>query len=881
MIFIVLNLILTAFLIGETVYVDRVEGKKFDGTNPAITNVLLLAVSTGLFTLFYCVRGMVTPSLFTLLMRVCLMIEGCMLVNIAFCFPYYAWKYSSGILYLIKFAFYVLVGFFVFFKFKSVTISPEAGIVIESEKLFQGSYGELFGWTWENLFDAVFRYIMPFIGCLSMLIKNEMNANRLDRHKGIVYTVALVSMWVLIAGLKIVSRINPAYALLHYYIYVPLLLLLPYTSWLTQAPGGRGVISFSIKAVFLYFIPSVLVGIAFMWIFHLANDYGAALAVVGIIVMLAVVFVGRFAVKPLVKIGQKFRHSSDYEQAFEQDLASIDYSGEMDAIANNMYQIFNKHVESTSMAVYINGGNNTFECAYTSNGKKLKIDEYEQMFESLLNIGKNVVIYNEVESLHALSGIKRSLEKFFKLTAADAMFVLNEGRDVHGIILLGAKPNNDHYKEYDLNAFTKLYSYFFVFGYYMRNISNKEIIGTVNRELKMSSQIISSIQENMDLVKNPKMDAGCVMIPAHNIGGEFVDMIRLTDTRHLFVVGDLSGKGIAASMSMVILKAIIRAYLAETHDFKQLVVKINQFVRNNLQKGTIFAGMFAIVNFENDTLYYINCGIPAIFLYTEVYNNVIEIQGSGHILGFVKDISPYISVKQMKLHKNDLVFTCTDGLIESHSLRGEQFGKDRIQRSMVANAMYPASRMARFAYDELVHFMSHEMEDDVSVLVMKYLKDNESEKESEKESENGGVEAAAAETEQNPEPKLESETDAESELETETEGNAGSGLESALENSPENNLENSFETAAGENENSVVEEEVPSFDLPDMPDISSEISAEEISGKPDETETESSFEESSGTSESLESSESDGDSSLPDFDSEDFDIDNLLSGLDE
>ena len=291
------------------------------------------------------------------------------------------------------------------------------------------------------------------------------------------------------------------------------------------------------------------------------------------------------------------------------------------------------------------------------------------------------------------------------------------------------KAGNDHYKEYDLSIFTKLYSYFFVFGYYMRNISNKEIIGTVNRELRMSAQIITSIQENMDAVKNPRLDAGCIMVPAHNIGGEFVDMIRLTDSRHLFVMGDLSGKGIAASMSMVILKAIIRAYLEETHDFKQLVVKVNKFIRYNLQKGTIFAGMFAIINFENDTMYYINCGIPAMFLYTEAYNNVIEIQGSGHILGFVNDISPYISVKQIKLHKNDIVLACTDGLIESHSLRGEQFGKDRIQRLMVANAMYPAQRMAQFEHDELMRFMSHEMEDDVSVLVMKYLSSIESEKE--------------------------------------------------------------------------------------------------------------------------------------------------------
>ena len=210
------------------------------------------------------------------------------------------------------------------------------------------------------------------------------------------------------------------------------------------------------------------------------------------------------------------------------------------------------------------------------------------------------------------------------------------------------------------------------------------------------------------------------MVPARNIGGEFIDMIRLTENRHLFVVGDMSGKGIAASMNMVILKSIIRTYLAETHDFKQLVIKINSFIRDSLNKGTIFAGLFALIDFETDTMYYINCGIPALMLYTQVYNNVIEIQGSGHILGFVKDISPYITVKTTKLSRGDIILACTDGLVQSHSLRGEQFGKERIQQCILDNSTYPAQRMAQFTFDSLIKFMSKEMEDDVSILVLKY-----------------------------------------------------------------------------------------------------------------------------------------------------------------
>ena len=90
------------------------------------------------------------------------------------------------------------------------------------------------------------------------------------------------------------------------------------------------------------------------------------------------------------------------------------------------------------------------------------------------------------------------------------------------------------------------------------------------------------------------------------------------------------------------------------------------------------------------------------------------------MLGFVKDISPFISVKTTKLNRGDIILACTDGLIQSHSLRGEQFGKERVQQAMLDNSTYPAQRMAQFTFDGLLKFMSKEMEDDVSILILKY-----------------------------------------------------------------------------------------------------------------------------------------------------------------
>ena len=99
--------------------------------------------------------------------------------------------------------------------------------------------------------------------------------------------------------------------------------------------------------------------------------------------------------------------------------------------------------------------------------------------------------------------------------------------------------------------------------------------------------------------------------------------------------------------------------------------------------------------------------------------------------------------RSTKLNRGDVILACTDGLVQSHSLRGEQFGKERIQQCILDNSTYPAQRMTQFTFDSLIKFMSKEMEDDVSILVLKYETSREFNDEDEEEE--AGVEEAAGE----------------------------------------------------------------------------------------------------------------------------------------
>ena len=718
MIFILLNCIVLLCFVYLTYYIDKKGVFIGNVGNTLLVPLLFACIEIFLYILVMIFRDKWIDSFLEQLIKILLCVDGIFFVSFSYGLIGVSTRITKFLPRLIQWFLYGFVIYIVFFRFKNISINTDLSMHIESDRIFSGDVNTFFPWDWIFIYKALYKYALPGTAFLFLMVFQERKGSTLQKYQCLVVAEGIVLMWVLNFFFNYLGSVRPSFNSLYMYAYLAMYVLVVIGLSKTSVPSVKAYIATLFKNSISYILPAVAIGLAVMFLQPEGNFYIASFLLLFIVVSTVMVLFALF-MSDLLSNNSRL-YTADYGPALEKQLAKIDYSVEMDVITSKMYDIFRRHVESSSVNVYILNNKNMLETAYSSNGFTTTIPINTTMFETLLNVGRSVVCWSQVGNVHDLSTIEDQLTKFFDETKSDAMFILNEGHNILGLITLGKKVSGDHYKEYDYNIFLKLYSYFFVFGYYMRNISNKEIISVVNREIKMSSQIITSIQENIDHVKNPKIDTGYLMVPARNIGGEFIDMIRLTDTRHLFVVGDMSGKGIAASMNMVILKSIIRTYLAETHDFKELVIKINSFIRDSLNKGTIFAGLFALIDFETDTMYYINCGIPALMLYTQVYNNVIEIQGSGHILGFVKDIAPYITVKTTKLNRGDIILACTDGLVQSHSLRGEQFGKERIQQCILDNSTYPAQRMTQFTFDNLIKFMSKEMEDDVSILVLKY-----------------------------------------------------------------------------------------------------------------------------------------------------------------
>ena len=380
-----------------------------------------------------------------------------------------------------------------------------------------------------------------------------------------------------------------------------------------------------------------------------------------------------------------------------------------------------EQLKASSISILISNEKEILEPVYSTLGIISTFDTNKPIFTFLLNENIQVIMKSQVLTNPLFSPVRDELVSFMNSTYAEILIFVREGQKLIGVIAISSKRKKEAYTTYDFDVLNSLYSYFFLVVYYLRNIAKQDIVLILDREIEMSDQIISSIQKNIDIVEKRTIDVDSVAFSAHQLGGDFTDFIKLSDDRYLFLIGDVSGKGLSASMSMVILKSVLHTYLSDTPDFKELVVKINSFIKDNLPRGTFLAGLFGIIDFKTTTIYYLNCGIPLMSMYIDSYKNVIEIQGEGKVLGFVKNIRPFLKVRKITMNRNDIIVFTTDGLLDSKNLKGDKFGNDRVNRLVAANRTRSAKEISNIIYKTLLDYIAKEIEDDITIMTFKHI----------------------------------------------------------------------------------------------------------------------------------------------------------------
>jgi len=235
-------------------------------------------------------------------------------------------------------------------------------------------------------------------------------------------------------------------------------------------------------------------------------------------------------------------------------------------------------------------------------------------------------------------------------------------------------------------------------------------------ELAIAKQVQSRLfPQNLPVMKSLEYAGRCMQ--ARQVGGDYYDFLDLGRERFGLVVGDISGKGIAGALLMANLQAALRSHCAiALDDPERLLRSVNQLFFDNTPEHSYATLFFAEYDDSARRLRYANCGHLAAFLLRQD-DTLHRLDSTCTVLGLFSEWE--CCVKECSVLAGDTLALYTDGVTESFSPSGEEYGEQRLIAALRKHRALSSSDLLSAVLAEVQQFSPHEQYDDITLIVAK------------------------------------------------------------------------------------------------------------------------------------------------------------------
>lgn len=241
----------------------------------------------------------------------------------------------------------------------------------------------------------------------------------------------------------------------------------------------------------------------------------------------------------------------------------------------------------------------------------------------------------------------------------------------------------------------------------------------VARDLEIARNIQRSLLLKQ-LPQLPGLQLAGYCESARQVGGDFYDVIRLSETSLLLVIADVMGNGIPAAMFAAILRSLVRALPDLARSPAQLLTRVNVLLFEELSEVDMFiTAQLVFVDSIASRVVVASAGHCPVIVADPGGQEVISISPEGMPLGVLADAFFCDEVASLGSHSRVLLYT--DGLTEARNLAGDQFGQDRLTHwfQSAANGSGSAAQLKEDLIEELRTFQSNlALSDDQTFLIL-------------------------------------------------------------------------------------------------------------------------------------------------------------------
>ncbi|MFI5007899.1 MAG: PP2C family protein-serine/threonine phosphatase [Solirubrobacterales bacterium] len=246
----------------------------------------------------------------------------------------------------------------------------------------------------------------------------------------------------------------------------------------------------------------------------------------------------------------------------------------------------------------------------------------------------------------------------------------------------------------------------------------------LEEELRIARQIQMSLLPAQGLAPLAGVRIAALCLPAAEVGGDYYDLLPLSETRMGVLVADVSGKGTSAALYMAELKGLVLSLSRIYESPAKLLSEANRILSANMDARSFITMTYAVVDTAARTLRYARAGHnPMIHLDARTgRTRVLTPAGLGLGIDRGDRFDQILEEAEVPLVSGDIFLFFTDGLSEAMNVKAELFGEGRLRTILEEGEGLSSDDLKAMILDEIRRFVGEaDQHDDMTLVILKVV----------------------------------------------------------------------------------------------------------------------------------------------------------------